>query len=240
MKNHAEPHWGRVTARDWPKPPQDIMKQLPVLEPGDKPRKQTWYTLTPVGDSLCAQVGHRCSYLPPVGDAERGKVFIVGRADPNRSFSDVHTIDLGTHQWDLATSEGLLPRYEHTSFIPSCTPHSIWVFGGADQSGNPNCLQVLNPDTRTWTTPEVTGPPPSARTFHTSSAAIGDQLYIFPGGERDAQPMQDVQLHVFDAKHPELVTTKDIGKTSIPTTWSRDGGSRDKALHPWRLGRGHL
>ena len=95
MKNHAEPHWGRVTARDWPKPPQDIMKQLPVLEPGDKPRKQTWYTLTPVGDSLCAQVGHRCSYLPPVGDAERGKVFIVGGADPNRSFSDVHTIDLG-------------------------------------------------------------------------------------------------------------------------------------------------
>lgn len=52
---------------------------------------------------------------------------------------------LGTHQWDLATSEGLLPRYEHASFVPSCTPHSIWVFGGADQSGNRNCLQVLNP-----------------------------------------------------------------------------------------------
>ena len=52
---------------------------------------------------------------------------------------------LGTHHWDLATSEGLLPRYEHASFVPSCTPHSIWVFGGADQSGNRNCLQVLNP-----------------------------------------------------------------------------------------------
>ena len=53
------------------------------------------YTLTLVGDSPCARVGHSCSYLPPVGDAERGKVFIVGGADPNRSFSDVHTIDLG-------------------------------------------------------------------------------------------------------------------------------------------------
>ena len=51
--------------------------------------------MTPVGDSPCARVGHSCSYLPPVGDAERGKVFIVGGADPNRSFSDVHTIDLG-------------------------------------------------------------------------------------------------------------------------------------------------
>lgn len=51
----------------------------------------------------------------------------------------------GTHQWDLANSEGLLPRYEHASFVPSCAPHTIWVFGGADQSGNRNCLQVLNP-----------------------------------------------------------------------------------------------
>uniref|UniRef100_A0AAF6Z0X4 Rab9 effector protein with kelch motifs n=1 Tax=Bos taurus TaxID=9913 RepID=A0AAF6Z0X4_BOVIN len=192
------------------------MKQLPVLEPGDKPRKETWYTLTLVGDSPCARVGHSCSYLPPVGDAERGKVFIVGGADPNRSFSDVHTIDLGTHQWDLATSEGLLPRYEHTSFIPSCTPHSIWVFGGADQSGNRNCLQVLNPDTRTWTTPEVTGPPPSPRTFHTSSAAIGDQLYVFGGGERGAQPVQDVQLHVFDANTLTWSQPETHGKPPSP------------------------
>lgn len=41
--------------------------------------------------------------------------------------------------------------------------------------------------------------PPSPRTFHTSSAAIGNQLYVFGGGERGAQPVQDVTLHVFDA-----------------------------------------
>ncbi|KAF7486475.1 Hypothetical predicted protein [Marmota monax] len=157
------------------------------------------YTLTPPGDSPCARVGHSCSYLPPVGDAKRGKVVIVGGANPNRSFSDVYTMNLGTHQWDLATYGGLLPRYEHASFIPSCTPGSIWVFGGADQSGNRNCLQVLNLETRIWRTPEVTGPPPSPRTFHTSSAAIGNQLYVFGGGERGAQPVQDMKLHVFDA-----------------------------------------
>ncbi|PNI69308.1 RABEPK isoform 6, partial [Pan troglodytes] len=142
------------------------------------------YTLTVPGDSPCARVGHSCSYLPSVGNAKRGKVFIVGGANPNRSFSDVHTMDLGKHQWDLDTCKGLLPRYEHASFIPSCTPDRIWVFGGANQSGNRNCLQVLNPETRTWTTPEVTSPPPSPRTFHTSSAAIGNQLYVFGGGER--------------------------------------------------------
>ncbi|XP_037060407.1 rab9 effector protein with kelch motifs isoform X3 [Peromyscus leucopus] len=175
------------------------MKQLPVLEPGDKPRKATWYTLTCPGDKPCPRVGHSCSYLPPVGDDKRGKVFIVGGANPNQSFSDVHTMDLGTQRWAAATREGLLPRYEHASFTPSCTPHCIWVFGGADQSGNRNCLQVLNPETRTWTTPEVSSPPPSPRTFHTSSAAIGNQLYVFGGGERGAQPVQDVKLHVFDA-----------------------------------------
>ncbi|XP_032334319.1 rab9 effector protein with kelch motifs isoform X3 [Camelus ferus] len=195
---------------------EDTMKQLPVLEPGEKPRKATWYTLTLTGDSPCARVGHSCSYLPPVGDSKSGKVFIVGGADPNRSFSDVHTMDLGMHQWDLATSEGLLPRYEHASFVPSCTPHSIWVFGGANQSGNRNCLQVLNPETGTWTTPEVTSPPPSPRTFHMSSAAIGNQLYVFGGGERGAQPVQDVKLHVFDANTLTWSQPETLGNPPSP------------------------
>nr|XP_008271531.1 rab9 effector protein with kelch motifs isoform X3 [Oryctolagus cuniculus] len=156
------------------------MKELPVLEPGDKPKKATWYTLTPHGESPCARVGHSCSYLPPVGDAKRGKVFIVGGANPNRSFSDVHTMDLGAHQWDRASWEGLLPRYEHASFIPSCAPDSIWVFGGANQSGNRNCIQVLEPDTLTWSQPETLGRPPSPRHGHVMVAA-GTKLFIHGG-----------------------------------------------------------
>ncbi|XP_048198725.1 rab9 effector protein with kelch motifs isoform X3 [Perognathus longimembris pacificus] len=156
------------------------MMQLPVLEPGDKPRKTIWYTLIPSGDSPSPRVGHSCSYLPPVGDAKKGKVFIVGGANPNQSFSDVHTLDLETHQWDLATWEGLLPRYEHASFIPSCTPDSIWIFGGADQSGNRNCLQVLNPGTLTWSQPETFGNPPSPRHGHVM-VATGTQLFIHGG-----------------------------------------------------------
>ncbi|XP_017404649.1 rab9 effector protein with kelch motifs isoform X2 [Cebus imitator] len=138
------------------------------------------YTLTLPGDSPCARVGHSCSYLPPVGNAKRGKVFIVGGANPNRSFSDVHTMDLGKHQWDLVTCKGLLPRYEHASFIPSCTPDSIWVFGGANQSGNRNCLQVLNPGTLTWSQPETLGNPPSPRHGHVMVAA-GTKLFIHGG-----------------------------------------------------------
>ncbi|XP_005382530.1 PREDICTED: rab9 effector protein with kelch motifs isoform X2 [Chinchilla lanigera] len=125
-------------------------------------------------------------------------------------------MDLGTHRWDLATQEGLLPRYEHASFVPSCTPGSIWVFGGADQSGNRNCLQVLNPETKTWTTPEVTSSPPSPRTFHTSAAAIGNQLYVFGGGERGAQPVQDEKLHVFDANTQTWSQPETLGNPPSP------------------------
>ncbi|KAF3828466.1 hypothetical protein GH733_004920, partial [Mirounga leonina] len=116
--------------------------------------------------SSCARVGHSCSYSPPVGDAKRGKVFIVGGADLSKSFSDVHTT--GEH------------------------------------------------------------PPPPLRTFHTSSAAIRNQLYVFVGGERGAQPIQGEKLHVFDTDTLTWSQT-DTWKTSIPLAWSCDGVSRGQS-----------
>uniref|UniRef100_H9G8E9 Rab9 effector protein with kelch motifs n=1 Tax=Anolis carolinensis TaxID=28377 RepID=H9G8E9_ANOCA len=53
--------------------------------------------------------------------------------------------------------------------------------------------------TGTWEKPEVRGVPPSVRTFHTSTAAIGDRLYVFGGGDKGADPVQDQQLHIFDS-----------------------------------------
>ena len=44
----------------------------------------------------------------------------------------------------------------------------------------------------------MSGKPPSPRTYHTSSAMIGDKLYVFSGGEAGAAPVSDPKLHVFD------------------------------------------
>ncbi|XP_074829755.1 rab9 effector protein with kelch motifs isoform X3 [Natator depressus] len=173
-------------------------KLLPVLEPGAVPQKATWYTLFPLGEGPSARVGHNCLYLPPAPAAGKGKVVIVGGADPNGSFSDAHIIDLDKHQWAMPGWVGLLPRYEHATFIPTSSPTSLWVFGGADQSGNRNCVQVLNLETGIWESPKVIGTQPIPRTFHTSSAAIGDQLYVLGGGDKGAEPVKDPQLHVFD------------------------------------------
>lgn len=47
------------------------------------------------------------------------------------------------HEWDIPEWKGLKARYEHCSFVPESCPQSLWVFGGAQQSGNRNCIQNL-------------------------------------------------------------------------------------------------
>nr|XP_056716114.1 rab9 effector protein with kelch motifs [Euleptes europaea] len=181
-------------------PDSESRTLLRKLKPGEAPEGATWYTFAPLGESPCARVGHNCLYLPPLDSgSSKGKVVIVGGANPNGSFSDVYFIDLDGHSWTLPHWEGLLPRYEHSAFIPVSQPTKLWVFGGANESGNRNCLQVLDLQSGTWESPEVTGTLPSPRTYHTSSAAIGDQLYVFGGGDKGADPVQDQQFHVFDA-----------------------------------------
>ena len=44
----------------------------------------------------------------------------------------------------------------------------------------------------------MSGVQPLPRTFHTSSAAVGDCLYVFGGGDKGAEPVKDQRLHVFD------------------------------------------
>ncbi|MGH0121289.1 UNVERIFIED_CONTAM: hypothetical protein FKN15_073615 [Acipenser sinensis] len=101
------------------------------------------------GESPGVRVGHTCTYLPSAADNQgKGKILIVGGANPNGSFSDSHIIDL---------------------------------------------------DTGTWRSVTVRGTPPSARTYHTCTASIGDKLYVFGGGDTGAQPVDDAKLHVFDA-----------------------------------------
>ncbi|NWU93630.1 RABEK protein, partial [Upupa epops] len=104
----------------------------------------------------------------------------------------------GPHRWAPAGWRGLRPRYEHATFLPVAPRQRLWVFGGAHPAGNRSCVQVLDPEIGTWETPEVRGAQPLPRTFHTSSAAIGDRLYVFGGGDKGAEPVKDQQLHVFD------------------------------------------
>ncbi|NWV72304.1 RABEK protein, partial [Malurus elegans] len=101
-------------------------------------------------------------------------------------------------RWVPAGWRGLRPRYEHATFLPATGPQRLWVFGGAHPAGNRSCVQVLDPEIGTWESPAVRGVQPQARTFHTSSAAIGARLFVFGGGDKGAEPVKDQRLHVFD------------------------------------------
>ncbi|XP_050570463.1 rab9 effector protein with kelch motifs isoform X2 [Cygnus atratus] len=167
---------------------------LPPLEPGRRPQPGTWYRLRPRGAGPSGRVGHGC--LPVPGGP--GRVLLLGGADPDGAFADAHVVELGSLRWAQAGWRGLRPRYEHATFLPARRPPRLWVFGGAHRAGNRSCVQALDPETGTWESPAVAGTPPLPRTFHTSSAAIGDRLYVFGGGDKGAEPVQDQQLHVFD------------------------------------------
>ncbi|XP_018426496.1 PREDICTED: rab9 effector protein with kelch motifs [Nanorana parkeri] len=175
------------------------MELMGILEPGDAPKELMWYAFVPGGTAPSPRVGQTCMYLPAYQEGGKGRIVIIGGADPGCCFSDAHIINLDTYEWDIPNWEGMLPRYEHASFISTGKPGSIWVFGGAEQAENQNNVQVLNPGSHSWKSPKVQGCIPSPRTFHTTSASIGDKLFVFGGGEKGAEPVADKNLYVFDA-----------------------------------------
>ncbi|KAM9522157.1 rab9 effector protein with kelch motifs isoform 2-T2 [Guaruba guarouba] len=77
-------------------------------------------------------------------------------------------------------------------------PGRVLIVGGADPGGAFADAHFVELQTGTWESPEVSGEQPLPRTFHTSSAGVGERLYVFGGGERGAEPVQDQRLHVFD------------------------------------------
>ncbi|XP_072286267.1 rab9 effector protein with kelch motifs isoform X3 [Pyxicephalus adspersus] len=110
-----------------------------------------------------------------------------------------YPVPMYTYKWDSPDWDGMLPRYEHASFMSTGNPGSIWVFGGAEQAKNQGSVQVLYPGSNNWKSPKVEGCIPSPRTFHTTSASIGDKLFVFGGGEKAADPVADKKLYVFDS-----------------------------------------
>lgn len=193
------------------------MEFLPVLDPHDKPKEGIWYSLIPRGSSPGVSVGHTCTFCPSE-DRGKGRILIVGGANPSGSFSHSHIINLDNHEWDIPEWEGLDSRYEHCSFMPESCPQSLWLFGGAEQSGNRNCIQnvQLTDGVPCWKKVSVNGKPPSARTYHNNSACLGDRLFVFSGGEAGAEPVSDPKLHVFDTVSSTWSQPETQGKHPSP------------------------
>lgn len=53
------------------------------------------YVLVPTGAGPGVSVGHTCTFLPSK-DGGKGRIVLVGGANPNGSFSESYIINLGT------------------------------------------------------------------------------------------------------------------------------------------------
>ncbi|XP_074654907.1 rab9 effector protein with kelch motifs-like [Tubulanus polymorphus] len=170
-----------------------------MLERGTNPNAGLWYVVSAIGDCPTMRVGHTCTHIPDVDGATNGKVYVIGGANPDGPFNDVRILDLETLSWDICDAQGFTARYEHCAFTPDCDPRKIYVFGGAQQTGNVTNMQVYDTEERKWETVKLKGTWPSPRTFHTV-AANGNKLYVYSGGENGAEPVKDRKVYRFDAE----------------------------------------
>ena len=177
------------------------MELHPYLEKNLAPNPGLWYVLSARGDCPNLRVGHTCNYVPGP-DGYGGKIYVVGGANPDGSFGETYVLDLNSMSWDTLEGPGLRPRYEHSAFIPQSQPNKVYIFGGADQGGNHNDVQMLDIDTKTWSTvtPRGTSKAPSARTYHTTACA-GDKFIVYSGGQSGSDPVGDRQVHCFDSQN---------------------------------------
>ena len=173
------------------------MELHPILDKETCPNTKLWYVLSALGDCPSVRVGHTCSFVPgPEG--QDGKIYVIGGANPSGPFAEVYVLDLETFSWDTIDAPGFKARYEHSAFVPQGDPSKIYVFGGADQSGNHNDIQVLDTENKSWDVISPSGSPPSPRTYHTT-VCVGDRFIVYSGGHQGSDPVGDRQVHCFDA-----------------------------------------
>ncbi len=173
------------------------MELHPILDSETTANPELWYVLSTSGDSPTMRVGHTCTYAKGTSQEDAGKVYVIGGANPNGVFDDTFVLDLNSLQWDTVDAPGFRARYEHVAFSSENDPMKIYVFGGADPSGNMNDVQCLDTTGKTWSTVATSGQAPSPRTFHTT-AVVKDQLIVYSGGHAGADPVDDRQVHSFN------------------------------------------
>jgi len=168
----------------------------PYLEPGTVPSPKMWYVMSTSGEHPAVRVGHSCIYIPSRGQSN-GHLYVTGGANPSGTFSDTFCLDLDSFAWQKYRTSDFIGRYEHTVFHSRSDQTKLYVFGGADCSGNRNDVQEFDITSKTWRTLETTGVPPTPRTFH-NGACIGDKLIVYGGGDRGAEPVSDKNAYTFD------------------------------------------
>ncbi|XP_047228913.1 rab9 effector protein with kelch motifs isoform X2 [Girardinichthys multiradiatus] len=159
------------------------MEFLPVLDPVDRPKEGIWYSLIPNGSAPGVSVGHTCMFVPSE-DERKGRILIVGGANPSGSFSESYVLNLDEEpRWKNVEAKGELPspRTYHTN--SACIGDKLYVFSGGEAGAAPVSdakLHVFDTVTSTWFQPETQGRQPASRHGHVI-AAVCSKIFIHGG-----------------------------------------------------------
>ena len=129
-----------------------------------------WKAISFDGDGPGTRVSHAMVLLEHY-------LYVLGGGSGNRSFNDLHRLDLYTMHWELMHTRGELPGSKPDALIG----HSMqWVdpylvvFAGGDGRKPSNELHTLELSTGIWRKVETKGAPPAPRVGHSSTQLGAD------------------------------------------------------------------
>lgn len=162
-------------------------------KPGEM-KANVWCRLTPTGSLPDSRVGHTALYY-----RKDKKVVIIGGATPFSLYNEVWILNLNTLYCKRLDIKGdFEARYEHSAFIPQTNEAKVWVFGGANTEENKNDLWEVNLEKLQWNKLLQTGEVPSQRTYHTTTSKLDNKFFVFSGGAKQVEAIDDTQVYQLD------------------------------------------
>lgn len=146
------------------------------------------------------------------------KLYVHGGYDGETWYNSLHILDTKSYDaspWEEGHPTG--PPSARTCHALTNLNHKLYMFGGCDGSRYFNDVHVLDLGRMIWSQPDVSGPKPQCRAYHTMTA-IGDQLYVI-GGEgdsgvrasRDWSPTRFNDVHILDTIKMQWIQTRPSG-----------------------------
>jgi hypothetical protein len=186
------------------------MELYPIYDENVSISSNIWYSISGIGESPFMRVGHSCIHVGSEND--KGKLYIVGGANPSGSFNDIYVFDLNTLSWDKWED---LPNFESGRYEHSCWLHrsgetsSIYIFGGANQTESLNDVlkfdlvekKMEKAESQGWTIK------PCARTLH-NSCTYKNQLIVFGGGLNGKTPVDDPNTYIYNASSNKWIVIR--------------------------------
>ncbi|XP_075255595.1 rab9 effector protein with kelch motifs-like [Convolutriloba macropyga] len=145
-------------------------------------------------------------------------LLITCGANPDGTFNDLVEFSFSENQWKKYPVQNLTGRYEHTMFSSIFAPEKIFMFAGCTENGNSN--EVLSINLRQLPlqcqVEKVSGTPPSARTFCSSSCCDGRNFYVFGGGLETSKATADANVYCLSLETMEWRKLKSSGQVPSP------------------------